>query len=588
MNRRRQLVMALTVISAFGCSSPTPPSPAAASVPQVTPTPSRGGTPTPIPSVGAPEATVVSTETVDGVTTDDITFDGGRPSVAYLVRPAEATAASSPGIVWFHWFETNSPVSNRTEFLVEAQALAQSGVVSLLVEGTFPWHEAPSSAEDDLAALDAELTMLDAAYAVLVARPEVDPDRTAVVGHDFGAMYASALFARQPRIATLAMMAPTARWADWFARYWPITDDPADYGAALAALDPVGTLSETDARPVLLQFGTQDRFVPTAVADEIESAAGPGVERHEYNAGHQLNDAARVDRDAWLAKTLSFQFETGAPSVNVCATPIGIAEAAGTIWVACYFAGSLARIDPATRTLLEPVQVGLGAIGVTAATGSLWVTLHELGQVARVDPATGEVLATIDVGPQPEGVAGDDNGIWVTLEETGKVRRIDPATNEADPPIAVGREPRHVGLGFGSLWVTNFGSATMTRIDPLTNEVIATIDTQFGPEGIAFTDDYVWVANVRDNSVSRFDPDTNAVADTFPIGTATEGLLSDPDGLLWAAVTGAFGVAGIDPETGANVDPRTVGTEPRRMVIHGDELWVTNTGDGTVGILAIH
>jgi YVTN family beta-propeller protein len=154
--------------------------------------------------------------------------------------------------------------------------------------------------------------------------------------------------------------------------------------------------------------------------------------------------------------------------------------------------------------------------------------------------------------------------------------------------IDTGREPRHVGLGFGSVWVTNFGSATITRIDPATNEVITTFDAGWGPEGIGFTDDAVWVANVRDGTVSRIDPATNAVVDTTETGALTEGIVVDPNGLVYAAVTGALGVAGIDPQTNEVVAVFSAGNEPRRMIIRGDELWVTNTADGTVQILDLN
>ncbi len=69
--------------------------------------------------------------------------------------------------------------------------MASRGVTSILVDGSFPWHEDPESIAHDTAALDADLAMLSSAYEALLARPEVDPARTALVGHDFGSMYES-------------------------------------------------------------------------------------------------------------------------------------------------------------------------------------------------------------------------------------------------------------------------------------------------------------------------------------------------------------------------------------------------------------
>jgi len=295
------------VIIAACASGPTahPTSPATASAgtgtssPQLTARPTR--TPTQRP---APSFTIKSSTLADGVTVSDITFDGGSPTDAYFVSPATAERGSAAGIVWFHWYETSSPKSNRTEFLDEAKALAVQGVVSVLVDGKFPWHEAPQSADHDVAAVNAELLMLAAARDLLAAQPAVDPSRIALVGHDFGAMYSAVLFGQDPSIAGVVAMTPTARWADWFLRYWPISGDPDVYKSAMAPIDPVTALAHAAGRPALFQFGNQDRFVPTTTAAEIVTAAGSGAERKDYDAGHELNDAAASERDAWLADVL--------------------------------------------------------------------------------------------------------------------------------------------------------------------------------------------------------------------------------------------------------------------------------------------
>ena len=68
------------------------------------------------------------------------------------------------------------------------------------------------------------------------------------------------------------------------------------------------------------------------------------------------------------------------PTIRTSEVPIGIADAADTIWVATYFDGALQRIDPETQELLDPLPVGLGAIGVTSAAG------FAMGHLARARP----------------------------------------------------------------------------------------------------------------------------------------------------------------------------------------------------------
>lgn len=276
--------------------------------------PATDATPDPSRFAGEPlevTSTPRGSETADGVTTDDITFDGGEigETDAYLVAPADG--GSGPAIVWFHWLEGGSPTSNRTEFLDEAQELARRGVTSLLVQGTLPWLERPSSIDHDLPLIEAQVRMLRRAVNLLVAQPGVDPERLAAVGHDFGGMYETLLFGADPRIGNLVLMTPTARWADWFYRYWEIEDDEAAYTAALAPLDPVAWLPLADGRPILLQFAANDQYVPEGVAAEITAAAGPAAESRTYDAGHELDDAARADRDAWLADQLDLPVAPG-------------------------------------------------------------------------------------------------------------------------------------------------------------------------------------------------------------------------------------------------------------------------------------
>jgi predicted esterase len=273
------------------------------------PDPTRFAFPEELPTV-----TQVGFETADGVTVTDLLFEatGVEPTEAYLVAPEPGTAnaptltAPGPGIIWFHWLEYGNPTSNRTEFLEEAKTLAGQGVTSILVQGNLPWNDSPTSIAHDVPAVEADVRMLRAALGIIGPRGEIDGDRLALVGHDFGAMYNAVFFGADLHLDAMVMMAPTARWADWFYRYWEIKDSEADYLAAMAGLDPVTWLPLTDGRPVLLQFASNDQYVPEEVADAISAAAGSSAETRTYDTNHEMNDDARAERDAWLAETLGF------------------------------------------------------------------------------------------------------------------------------------------------------------------------------------------------------------------------------------------------------------------------------------------
>jgi predicted esterase len=255
---------------------------------------------------GAPAVEVRSTETNAGVTVSDLAFENGNggQTDAYLLEPE--SGGSGAAIVWFHWLETGNPTSNRTEFLEEATALAARGVVSLLVQGTLPWNQRPASVVADTEAVEAEVVMVHRALDLLRSRSDVDQARIALVGHDFGGMYAALAAGSDPAVAALAMLAPTARFADWFARYWQLEDSDDAYAAGMAPLDPVTWLPELAGRPVLLQVGSDDQYVPPEVVADLTAAIGPNGDVLEYEAGHELNEPARTDREAWLAEVLGF------------------------------------------------------------------------------------------------------------------------------------------------------------------------------------------------------------------------------------------------------------------------------------------
>jgi hypothetical protein len=62
----------------------------------------------------------------------DASPKGGRVP-AYLVVPKGKGPFAA--VIWGHWYQDGSPFLNRKEFLDEAVALADSGVVSLLTDG---------------------------------------------------------------------------------------------------------------------------------------------------------------------------------------------------------------------------------------------------------------------------------------------------------------------------------------------------------------------------------------------------------------------------------------------------------------------
>jgi pimeloyl-ACP methyl ester carboxylesterase len=223
---------------------------------------------------------------------------------AYLVEPMGG--GRGPALLFLHWFDTEAPDGDRTQFLDEAIELARDeGFVSILPQGQFPWAGGPTDAISDLARIRAEVARHRAALDHLVARDDVDA-RVGLVGHDFGAMHGIVLAADDPRITAAVVIATTPRWGDWFLPFWRIEGDRFDYLRSLAEVDPISRIGDIAPRPLLLQFARNDFFIAAMAGMELHRAAGEPKEMRAYDADHGVRDPqARADRRDFLVRALS-------------------------------------------------------------------------------------------------------------------------------------------------------------------------------------------------------------------------------------------------------------------------------------------
>lgn len=237
-----------------------------------------------------------------GAIVRDVRFAGSRGEAlaAWIIEPTSAEPAA--GVLFLHWLGGFN--SNRDEFLDEAVALADDGVASLLLDQAFPWTEQASGLEHDRVEIGFQVR--DTWRAMSILADEVGDAPLAVVGHDFGGMYAAILRGLEPRLSAVVVMASTGAWADWFVEFVhvvPESEAPA-YAAGLEDVDPIAWIAKPAGTPVLFQFSRFDPFISTSRADAFVAAVGKDGEARRYDAGHELDEAARSDRDAWLLERL--------------------------------------------------------------------------------------------------------------------------------------------------------------------------------------------------------------------------------------------------------------------------------------------
>ena len=243
----------------------------------------------------------------------DVRYDGGAGGdvEAYLVGPgwdAGSKPAERPGVLFAHWFDTEAPDGNRTQFLDEATALASEGVVSLLPQGRFPWTLDPTDAHTDVLNIEVEVARLRRGLDALITQAAADPARLAVVGHDFGAMAVAILAGTDRRARGYALVAATPRWADWFLPFWPIAGDRFDYLRSLSALDPIVHVGAAAPAELLFQFARNDYYIAPMTGREFFGAASEPKEFRTYDAEHAVaTPEARADRLAFLRRVLAIR-----------------------------------------------------------------------------------------------------------------------------------------------------------------------------------------------------------------------------------------------------------------------------------------
>lgn len=254
---------------------------------------------------------VAGTEMRGMVRIDDISFASleGARTAAYLVIPSGRGKVA--GALFVHWYESESPLSNRKQFLNEAVELARQGLVSLLVATPWSdpqWYQKRDVTRDFENSIQ-EVRELRRAMDVLAAQPRIDRQRMALVGHDFGAMYGILAAAAEKRVSAIALQAFTGSFSDWFLyNQKQLAPDARRHVIdRLAPLDPLKFLGQLGSTPVLLQFAEKDFYVPRNHAEALYATVRGPKQILWYQAGHGLNDQASQDRQKWLREALKLK-----------------------------------------------------------------------------------------------------------------------------------------------------------------------------------------------------------------------------------------------------------------------------------------
>jgi pimeloyl-ACP methyl ester carboxylesterase len=222
---------------------------------------------------------------------------------AYLVMPSSQPPHA--GILYFHWL--GRPNGNRNEFLDEAVEMADHSVLSILIQGYFPWTEPPVSGEKDRQQVIDQTIDLRRAMDILLMQPGIDNGRIAFVGHDYGAMFGSIMAGIDKRVKAYVLVTGMGNFGDWSLKYWkkPSEEGAGTYRKFLSPLDPIGYISEAHPATLFFQFADKDIYISKETALEFYNAASELKSAKWYNTEHEMMiPEVRKDRVEWVKKQL--------------------------------------------------------------------------------------------------------------------------------------------------------------------------------------------------------------------------------------------------------------------------------------------
>jgi dienelactone hydrolase len=261
---------------------------------------------------------IIGTEKRGDVTVYDITYASpkGGAVPAYLVVPSGKGPFA--GVIWGHWYWSNSEMRNRKQFLDEAVAIAPSGVVSLMTDGPvarpgYVPNNTPLN-EQQVADMIQQVVDMRRGVDVLLARKDVDAKRLAFVGHSYNASVGAFLSGADRRFKAYVLMAgglsdevdmKSGAYEKFRQQVGPEKFDA--FLAKYSYMDQGKYVANAAPAFVFLQFATQEDFLTPDRARGYEKIVSEPKRFKLYEAPHSLNAEARRDRIAFLVEQLKLK-----------------------------------------------------------------------------------------------------------------------------------------------------------------------------------------------------------------------------------------------------------------------------------------
>ncbi|WP_416232732.1 YncE family protein [Erythrobacter sp. T5W1-R] len=181
-----------------------------------------------------------------------------------------------------------------------------------------------------------------------------------------------------------------------------------------------------------------------------------------------------------------------------------VVAGAGSVWVASDPAGKVARIDPASNTVVAEIAVAPGTAFLAFGFDAVWA-VSSAGQVLqKIDPASNAVVGTVPLGQQPGFLAAGEGAVWVQEQGDGTVAKVDPAGLAVLDRVKVGANLKYgdIDTGGGAVWLRTTDDQTMVVIDPATLAIRARLGKPAGSGAVRYTPEGVWTSAHDNETIS--------------------------------------------------------------------------------------
>lgn len=188
---------------------------------------------------------------------------------------------------------------------------------------------------------------------------------------------------------------------------------------------------------------------------------------------------------------------------------------------------TLVKIDPATNTVVERIDIGTLVYRMQVHEGDIWITDLDRNNVLRVDAATGEVTFEAPIGGWPGGLAVTDDAVWMTPYQLDQLVQIDPATGAVVERTTVGSFGMAIIAQGDALFITGNQSRPLERYSISEQRVTA----RYGEDtSVVMLDGTLY--STFEGALFALDPNTLQATAALEIGQGA-GIMLPGEGFLW-------------------------------------------------------